>query len=256
MAQAQGTRGSRPPGGKAEVSGHHIGPRAHTGETRVTVGPDSHRPPIPLRLLTGFGPRHHNLTSWSPSVHFLFARRYRRRGQTVLAHHGLQADRPSEAALIAAGKRSTEICSFDTDSRSRRRGSPSPRWRSPSAHAPRRAAVPRRAAARSALVVVVGRLRQPQRHAQRERIDAPARLPAGGHRGLQVGPVRHDGQLRRRRLGQGTHGPGLGDRQLRGLGLADPRQGGGELQGQDGALLPHPDRPDHGLVQPVRRQQA
>ena len=80
--------------------------------------------------------------------------------------------------------------------------------------------------ARQRLVVIVGRrLRQPQRHAQRERIDAPARLRAGGHRGLQVGPVRHDGQLRRRRLGQGTHGPGLGNRQLRGLGLADPRQG-------------------------------
>ncbi len=72
-------------------------------------------------------PRHHNLTSWSPAVHILFARRYRRRGQTVLAHHGLQADRPSEAALIAAGKRSTEICSFDTESRLRRRGSPSSR---------------------------------------------------------------------------------------------------------------------------------
>ena len=61
----------------------------------------------PLRLYR-LRPRHHNLTSWSPAVHFLFARRYRRRGQTVLAHHGLQADRPSEAALIAAGKRSTE----------------------------------------------------------------------------------------------------------------------------------------------------
>ena len=85
----------------------------------------------------------------------------------------------------------------------------------------------------SSCVLVVGRLRQPQRHAQRQRIDAPARLPAGGHRGLQVGPVRHDGQLRRRRLGQGTHGPGLGGRPVRGLGLADPRQGDGELQGQD-----------------------
>ena len=108
----------------------------------------------------------------------------------------------------------------------------------------------------SSLFLIVGRwLRQPQRHAQRQRIDAPARLPAGGHRGLQVGPVRHHGQLRRRRLGQGTHGPGLGNRQLRGLGLADPRQGDGELQGQDRALLSHSDRPDHGLVQPVRRQQ-
>ena len=60
------------------------------------------------------------------------------------------------------------------------------------------------------LFLVVGRLCQPQWHAQRERIDAPARLPAGSHLGLQVGPVRHDRQLRRRRLGQGTHGPGLG----------------------------------------------
>ena len=38
MAHAQGTRGSRKPGGKTEVSGHHIEPRAHTSETRVTVG--------------------------------------------------------------------------------------------------------------------------------------------------------------------------------------------------------------------------
>ena len=28
------------------------------------------------------------------------------------------------------------------------------------------------------------------------------------------------------------------------------------VQGQDGALLPHPDRPDHGLVQPAGRQEA
>src|SRR6185312_15647897 len=76
--------------------------------TRVTVAPGHHQPPIHLRRLTGRRAGHHNLTSWFPSVHIPFARRYRRRGQTVLAHHGLQADRPSEAALIAAGKRSTE----------------------------------------------------------------------------------------------------------------------------------------------------
>ena len=56
--------------------------------------------------------------------------------------------------------------------------------------------------------------------------------------------------------GKGRTDLASGDRQVRGLGLADPRQGGVELQGQDGALLSHPDRPDHGLVQPVRRQQA
>ena len=97
---------SRECNGKAEVSRHHMGPTAHNGETRIWPG-------------------HQNLTSWSPFVHIPFARKYQRRGQTVLAHHGLQADRPFEAALIAAGKRSTEICSFDTDSRSRRRGFPS-----------------------------------------------------------------------------------------------------------------------------------
>ena len=43
------------------------------------------------------------------------------------------------------------------------------------------------------------------------------RLPGGGHRGLQVGPARHDGQLRRRRLGQGPHGPGLGGRPTSGV---------------------------------------
>ena len=94
---------------------------------------------------------------------------------------------------------------------------------------------------------------QPQRHAERERVDAAACLSAGGHPGLQVDPAQHDRQLRRRRLGQGAHGPGLGGRPVRGLGLADPLRRGGELQGQDGALLPHPDQPDHGLVQPVGR---
>ena len=113
------------------------------------------------------------------------------------------------------------------------------------------------AAAATSSALRVGQLqRRPQRHAQRERIDVPARLPAGGHPGLQVGPVQHDGQLRWRRLGQGAHGPGLGGGQLRGLGLADPRRRDGELQGQDGALLPRLDRPDHGLVQPVGPQQA
>ena len=72
-------------------------------------------------VVTGHEERHQNLTSWFPSVHFPFARRYRRPGQTVLAHHGLQADRPSEAALIAAGK-GVRICGFDTESRRRRRG--------------------------------------------------------------------------------------------------------------------------------------
>src|SRR5262249_67136 len=60
---------------------------------------------VPHRELADRAARHQNLTFWSPSVHFPFARRYRRPGQTVLAHHGLQADRPSEAALIAAGKK-------------------------------------------------------------------------------------------------------------------------------------------------------
>ena len=68
--------------------------------------------------------------------------------------------------------------------------------------------------------------------------------------------TQHDGQLRQRRLGQGPHRPGLGRDQLRGLGhRADPGHRGGELQGQDGAVLPRLHRPDHGLVQPVRRQQ-
>src|SRR5436189_6417202 len=109
MAGSQGMRRSRKRDEKTQVSGHHTGPQAPRDETRVTVAPGHHQPPIPLRRLTGRGPRHHNLTSWSASVHILFARRYRRRGQTVLAHYGLQADRPFEAALIAAGKRSTEI---------------------------------------------------------------------------------------------------------------------------------------------------
>ena len=47
--------------------------------------------------------------------------------------------------------------------------------------------------------------RPAQRHAQRERVELPDRLPAVGHPGLQVGPARHDGQLRQRRLGQGAH---------------------------------------------------
>ena len=79
--------------------------------------------------------------------------------------------------------------------------------------APRAAAGPR-----AALVVE----QRAQRHAQRERIDVPAALPAGRHPGLQVDPARHDGQLRRWRLGQGALGPGLRGRPVRRLGLADP----------------------------------
>ena len=39
------------------------------------------------------------------------------------------------------------------------------------------------------------------------------------------------------------------------VGLADPRHRVGELRGQDRAVLPRLPRPDHHLVQPVRRQQ-
>ncbi len=39
----------------------------------------------------------------------------------------------------------------------------------------------------------------------------------------------------------------------RGLGLADPVLGDGELQGQDGAVLPRHHRPDRAGLQPVRR---
>ena len=65
----------------------------------------------------------------------------------------------------------------------------------------------------------------------------------------------HHRQLRRRRLGQGPQRPGLGDRAVRGLRLARPRQGGVELHGQDDPVLPGHGRADHHRVQPVGRQQ-
>ena len=105
-------------------------------------------------------------------------------------------------------------------------------------------------------LILVEQQRGPFGHAQRERIDVPAHLPAGGRPELQVDRAQRDGQLRRRRLGQGAHRPGFGNRPVRGLGLADPVRRGFEFQGQaPGALLPRHHRPDHDVVQPVRREQ-
>src|SRR5215470_820819 len=82
-----------------------ISGQGRPGEKNCTpVAGDGRRPPVPSCVMADYEARHQNLTSWFPSVHFLFARGYRRPSQTVLAHHGLQADRPSEAALFAAGK--------------------------------------------------------------------------------------------------------------------------------------------------------
>src|SRR5947208_2684577 len=56
------------------------------------------------RLSQGAEPGHQKLTFQPPFIHSAFPRRYRHRGQTGLAHMVLPDDRPSEAALIAAGK--------------------------------------------------------------------------------------------------------------------------------------------------------
>ena len=48
------------------------------------------------------GPGHHNLTFWPLFIHFPFTREYRLRRQTVLAHHGLHADRLPGGLLTAA----------------------------------------------------------------------------------------------------------------------------------------------------------
>src|SRR5690349_24116144 len=95
---------------RAEVSGLYA--RVQVGQQQIRVlvalgrrpAGDPARPTD--RLPADCWTRHHNLTSWSPGVDIPFARGYCLRGQTVLAHHGLQSDRPSEAGLIAPAKRS------------------------------------------------------------------------------------------------------------------------------------------------------
>src|SRR5690242_5768839 len=144
-------------------------------QIRVLVAPgrrpvgDTARPAD--RLGADSWPRHHNLTFWSPGVHIPFARGYCRRGQTVLAHHGLQADRPSEAALIAAGKRSTEYAaSLQTA------GHCGGGFRRRIGAYPRRLLLVEqqfrlRRLVRERRRVVLFRWLQPERHAERERLD-------------------------------------------------------------------------------------
>ena len=56
--------------------------------------------------------------------------------------------------------------------------------------------------------------------------------------------------------GKGRSNLAAGAANFAGSDSPDPRRRDVDLQGQDGALLPRRDRPDHGLVQPVRPQQA
>ena len=105
-------------------------------------------------------------------------------------------------------------------------------------------------------LVVVGRLRQPQRHAQRQRIDAPARLPAGGHpafKSVQSGmTVNYGGGG----SGKGRTDLAAGTVNFAGSDSPIPDKETANFKGKTVLYYPDPDRPDHGLVQPVRRQQA
>ena len=119
---------------------------------------------------------------------------------------------------------------------------PRPRRR---AAALQRAAHPRRAAAPPSAARSTGADRRSRLTFQQAAIQAFKSIQSGM-------TVNYGG----RRLGQGAYDLASRGRQLRGLGLADPCLRGVDLQGQDGALLPRRDRPDHPVVQPVRPQQA
>ena len=98
--------------------------------------------------------------------------------------------------------------------------------------------------------------RQALRHAQRERIDVPARLPAGGHPGfksIQPGlTVNYGGGG----SGKGRTDLASGIVNYAGSDSPIPAKEQANFKGKTVLYFPDVIAPDHGLVQPVRRQQA
>lgn len=111
----------RQPESYLPVSGIHAGVLRRDGNSARSLAPLALGPTSPQ---VRRDPGHQNLTFWTTFVHRPFAREYGSRRQTVLARHGLHADRLSGLLIAAEETYKTYkeylICHLDADSGSRR----------------------------------------------------------------------------------------------------------------------------------------